>query len=133
MRPNPIEEPATACPSDPAGSDALLETLRHCSPDTRETALRFHRTRDAALLAPLLRGLVARSLDRERQPRLHGPAERTRLVEDLGLDSLAMLEIVLLIEEVLGLRLDDGELRACRTLADFERLVAGKVRNAGAA
>jgi acyl carrier protein len=133
MRPTHLAESTSAPPAETAGAKELLETLRHCSPATRESALHFRRTRDETLLPGLLRGLVARSLDRERQTRLHEPAERTRLVEDLGLDSLAMLESVLLIEEVLGLRLEDGELRTCRTLADFERLVAVKVRSGGSA
>jgi acyl carrier protein len=53
--------------------------------------------------------------------------ESTRLIEDLGLDSLTLLEIVMSIEEVLQIRIANEELRGIRTLAQLNKFLAAKI------
>ena len=84
---------------------------------TSPTALR-----DAAALLGHLRaaGLVTAAID---------PAvgDAARLHDDLGLDSLALLEVVLLVEE-LGVVLDDDALTSMVTVGDlYAAAVAGFV------
>ena len=58
------------------------------------------------------------------------PAELTataRLVQDLGLDSLAGMELATTLEDRFVLRITDKELAALRTYGDLERLVLRKV------
>ncbi|MCB1005535.1 MAG: hypothetical protein KDB35_15230 [Acidimicrobiales bacterium] len=78
--------------------------------------------RDAAALLGHLRaaGLVTAAID---------PAvgDAARLHDDLGLDSLALLEVVLLVEE-LGVVLDDDALTSMVTVGDlYAAAVAGFV------
>jgi acyl carrier protein len=56
--------------------------------------------------------------------------ENTRLIEDVGLDSLTLLEIVLSIEEVLKLRIENEELREIRTLGTLNKFLHAKITGA---
>ena len=56
--------------------------------------------------------------------RLAAPDPGLRLAEDLGLDSLDRLQAVMLLEEVLQVKVDDGLLPDLRTLGDVLRIVA---------
>ena len=53
--------------------------------------------------------------------------EDTSLGEDLGLDSLAGIELATALEDRFSLRITDDELAALRTYGDLERLVLRKV------
>jgi acyl carrier protein len=50
-----------------------------------------------------------------------------RLREDLGIDSLAVAELVFLIEDAFGVAIQDEELEALKTVGDFRRLAKEKV------
>ena len=52
--------------------------------------------------------------------------EELRLIEDLSLDSLALIEIASVTEDAVGFRIEDGELRQVTTVGEFERLLAAK-------
>jgi acyl carrier protein len=56
--------------------------------------------------------------------------EDTRLIEDIGLDSLTLLEIVLSIEEVLKLHIENEELRELRTLGQLNKFLHAKITGA---
>lgn len=51
----------------------------------------------------------------------------TSLADDLGLDSLAGIELATALEDRFALRITDDELAAVRTYGDLERLVLKKV------
>ena len=51
-----------------------------------------------------------------------------RLIEDLGIDSLTMMEIVILVEEVLQMSINNEELRHLRTIGDVKQFIECKVR-----
>lgn len=53
--------------------------------------------------------------------------EQTSLGEDLGLDSLAGIELATALEDRFSMRITDDELAALRTYGDLERLVLRKV------
>jgi len=120
-----MDTPATPAPaSDEA---ALRETLKRCSPATLEAACAFRRTRDAALLPTIVRGVIERFVERELRAKLQDPPPDLRLAEDLRLDSLTIMEIVMLAEEVLPISISNDELRHVRTLGDIEQFVARKI------
>ena len=54
-------------------------------------------------------------------------AEDTSLAADLGLDSLAGMELATALEDRFRLRIADDELAALRTYGDLERLVLRKL------
>ena len=118
---------ASLIPSEASDADRQLqELLKRCSPATYVAALAYRRTGRSEHLVPLINGIIARYLEPDLRSRLHDPAPELRLVEDLGLDSLTMLEIVLLVEEVLVISIDAEELRHFRTIGDVQQFVAWK-------
>ena len=53
--------------------------------------------------------------------------DQASLSQDLGLDSLAGIELATALEDRFSLRITDDELAALRTYGDLERLVLRKV------
>ncbi len=114
--------------SSTESDSALCEALKHCSPQTCEAALRFRATGNIAEIPLVIRGVIERFAARERRERLHAATPDLRLAEDLGLDSLTMMEIVMLTEEALPITISNEELRQLRTLGDVEQFIARKLR-----
>jgi acyl carrier protein len=79
-------------------------------------------------LTERLRTLVAQKLNVDRD-RIRA---ETDLVADLGADSLAIVEILMALEEELGVTVADDEAERVRTFADAVRLVAAKRAEEGA-
>ena len=50
------------------------------------------------------------------------------MYDDLGLDSLTMLEIVMMVEQTLDVSIDNEELRDLRTLGDVKSYLSAKAR-----
>jgi acyl carrier protein len=70
-----------------------------------------------------VRAAVAEHLQVEQEVLLEG----TSLAADLGLDSLAGIELATALEDRFRLRITDEELSAVSTYGDLERLVLRKV------
>lgn len=107
--------------------DELTELLKRCSEDTHSAALKFRQTKDPNLIEPIVLGIIDRHLEPEQREIFQKADDSLRLYEDLGLDSLTMLEIVMLVEQTLQVSIDNEELRDLRTLADVKRYLDAKV------
>ena len=107
----------------------LCEALKRCSPLTRDAACQFQRTGDFEHVPVIVRGVIERYIERDRRATLHAVGPTLRLVEDLGIDSLTMMEIVMLAEEALPLTISNEELRHLRTLGEVEQFVVSKLRS----
>lgn len=106
------------------GNDAQLrETLKHCTPSTYNAACRFRETGRPEYLPAIVHGIIARYVDPELRRQLRAPEDELRLKEDLGLDSLTLMEIVIRLEDVLQISVRDDELRQFHTLGEVRRLV----------
>jgi acyl carrier protein len=70
-----------------------------------------------------LRGLVAEALELP----VADLTDDAGLVEELGVDSLMIMEIMVRIEQRYGVQVDDEEFMDVRTFADVRKLVAGKL------
>jgi len=115
-------EPVKAARS--AGDDGgLSDVLKHCSAATYEAACRYRQTSDAHLLSTIIGGIIERYVDRDARARLRSVRDELRLVEDLGLDSLTMMEIVSQVEDALQVTISDADLRHFRTLGDVRRYI----------
>lgn len=53
--------------------------------------------------------------------------DEIRIREDLGVDSLAVAELVFLIEDTFGVAIQDDEISGLQTISDFRRLAREKV------
>lgn len=114
----------------PEDDPELRETLKRCSPATYYAVCKFRATGDPEDLRPIVLGVVERFVDRDRRALLQGSAEAStslRLREDLGLDSLTMMEIIMLAEEVLQFTISNEELSRLCTLGEVQRFIIEKV------
>ena len=120
-------------PSIPPASEPFAngQTLLKGYPaGTLEAATDFARTRDPAALARALAGVL-----RHHQPPPAGPTPRpdpatagpdALLTTDLGIDSLAMVEMTFLLQDLWGVTFTDEELRAIDTLGALQTAILGK-------
>src|SRR5271169_6682436 len=108
----------------------LKEGLRRCSPETVDAAVRFREHADLAAIPTIVFGILDRYQPATAPVKLSEANENTRLIEDIGLDSLTLLEIVLSIEEVLKLHIENEELREIRTLGQLNKFLHAKITGA---
>lgn len=122
-------------PQPPPGSSGLApdaearlrEMLKRCSPATVEAACRFHLTGDVGYVGEIVRGVIERYVEPDLRLKFRQPDPTLRLGEDLGLDSLTLMEVVLLAEDVFDLSISHEELRQLRTLGDVQRFMVDKL------
>jgi len=112
----------------PQDEAALRDALKRCSPATREAASGFRRTGSAEFLPAIVHGLIEHYVEREARAKLARADDDLRLVEDLAIDSLTMLEIVFLAEDVLQISIDNEDLRPFRTVGDIKRFLASRLQ-----
>ncbi len=110
----------------------IRTALKRCSPETVEAALRFRTTNDLTALPTVVYGIIERHLPPENTRSLADAGDETRLIEDLGIDSLTLLEIVLTIEETIGISVENDELRDIRTLGEVKTFIVHKISSGGA-
>jgi 3-hydroxyacyl-[acyl-carrier-protein] dehydratase len=106
----------------------LRDSLRRCSAETIETAILYRQTKNIELASPIVIGILARFLEPELRNKLHGESDHLRLTEDLSVDSLTMVEIVMLVEEVLDIHIENEGLRQLRTIGDVKAYVNAVAR-----
>ena len=115
-----------------AGDDPFRDTLKRCSASTRAAAREFRRTGSTDQLPAIIHGLIEHYVERDARAKLERGDDSLRLVEDLAIDSLTMLEIVFLAEEVLQVSIDNDELRPFRTVGDIKQFIVSKMGGASA-
>ena len=107
----------------------LRDALKRCSPATFAAACEFRRTGRVEYLTSIVTGVIERYVERELRVKLVQPEDDLRLVEDLGIDSLTMMEIVLLTEDVIRISVSNEELTQLRTLGDVRRFIVKQTVN----
>jgi len=113
----------TSTPLSPEAEQELREQLKRCSPETLQAAIRYRITRDADGVSVIVLGIIERFLDPELRPRLRDGGDDLRIFDDLGIDSLTMVEVVMLVEEVLQIKINNDELRDLRTIGDIKTYI----------
>ena len=101
--------------------------MRRCSPETVVAAIRYRETGDVETIPTIVYGILDRYQPATAPVKLSEAKEDARLIEDIGLDSLTLLEIVLSVEEVLKLKIENEELRQLRTLGQLNRFLRAKI------
>lgn len=123
-------------PTEPTMSldnDELRAALKRCSPATYYAACKFRQSRDAAQLPAIILGVIERYVERDLRVKLQQAPEALRLREDLALDSLTMMEVIMLAEEVLQISITNEELAHLQTIGDVQRFMSAKIGEAGPA
>ena len=111
-----------------AQKQELRDELKRCPSGTFEAAITFRETTDAEQIPIIVMGVIERFLEPEARPRLRDGSQDVNLMDDLGIDSLTMLEIVMLLEKTLQISFDNEELRDLRTIADVNSFMAAKIK-----
>ena len=111
----------------------LRDALKRCPSGTVEAAVLYRTAGDRTLIPLIVMGVLERFVERELRPKLRSGNLGLRLAEDLAMDSLTMMETVMLLEEVLLITIDNDELRPLRTLGDIHAFVDAKLSGTVAA
>src|SRR3954465_12854859 len=120
--------PLPAKPFAPEDESALREALKRCSPSTFEAAVQFRKTGNAEHVPAVVIGVIERFVEPDLRTKLKDAGDDLRLIEDLGIDSLTMMEIVILVEDVLQMTINNEELRNLRTVGDVKTFIDCKIR-----
>jgi 3-hydroxyacyl-[acyl-carrier-protein] dehydratase len=107
---------------------ALRESLKRCSEETIEAALAFRRDGAAEHVPVIVLGIVERYLEPDVRSVLREGGPHLRFLEDLGIDSLTMVEIVMLIEQTLDIQIENEELKDLRTVGDAHSFIEAKLK-----
>jgi len=107
----------------------IRESLRRCSAKAVEAAIEFRKTGDPKHLPAVILGIFERFVEPDLRPRLAtADSDDLRVIEDLGLDSLTMMEIVMLVEEITKTQIANDELRQLSTIGDIKNFVDCRAR-----
>ena len=103
---------------------AIDDRFLEFEPETRQLMRDYLRTRDPALVSPVFHGILDKYLPRAARA---NPGATLASLNALGLESLALIQVVLDVEEALGVTLSDEEWRHIRTFDEAARLLERKV------
>ena len=110
----------------PEDEQALRDSLKRCSADTIEKAVEFRKTGNVDLLGDVVIGIIARFAEPDKRELLVNPSDDLVILDDLGLDSLTMVEIVLAVEDTIGITIGEDEVQTIRTLGDLKVFIKEK-------
>jgi acyl carrier protein len=116
-----------------SSSDARLrvqENLTGFPPAVVDAYLAFADTGDLARLDDVVLGVLQFYLAKPPPVPLTKMSGSTRLVADLGCDSLTMIDVMFLAESLLGIKLADDELTKIETLDQLREHFRGRITEA---
>lgn len=108
--------------------EELRESLKRCSPETVEAALDFRQYGNFETIPVIVLGIIGRFIEPDVRHMIRKGDDNTRLFEDLGVDSLLMVEIIILVEETLDISIANDELRDIRSVGDIKTYLDYKVK-----
>lgn len=103
------------------------KALRHCGPDCTQAVLRFRRERNAANLRLALAGLLSPFVAQVDPVFLFDEHRSLGLADDLGVDSLSMMEFSLLSEDAFDINLRYDGISQARDTESLLRYLAGEL------
>lgn len=107
--------------------EELQSSLKRCPPGTFDAVVRYRESGDLSEVKSIILGIIYRFLEPEYRPLLDEPKDELRFIEDLRVDSLTMMEIVILTEETLGIGLDNNRLKEIQNLGDLQKFIDGSL------
>lgn len=99
-------------------ADDFSSLLRRCSQPAQQAARRYRQTRQPSEVPTIVKGVISHYVEQDRLSLLEQPTDDLRLIEDLGLDSLSMIEISMTLEDAFEITLSENQLRKLETLGD---------------
>jgi 3-hydroxyacyl-[acyl-carrier-protein] dehydratase len=109
--------------------ESLRDSLKRCPEGTFEAAVKFRTTGDMTQVPLIVMGIVERYIEPDQKELLSKDnSDELDLVDDLGIDSLTMMEIVILVEESTDISFQNEELRDLKTLGDVKTFMTKKIQ-----
>lgn len=105
----------------------ITKSLKRCSEATVAAALRFEESRDLDELPAIILGVLERDAANPKPEGVHAATDDSRLIEDIGMDSFGMIEVVMTAEEVLGITVATQEMNGIRTLGELKTFLRSKL------
>ena len=113
--------PKVLLPAEVEKQDRVLrDLLRRCPPATHQAARRYRISRNPIEVPAIIHGVIGRYIEKDKRELLTTGEDSLKLVSDLDLDSLSMIEISMTLEDVLEISLPDEKLRQFQTLGDIK-------------
>jgi 3-hydroxyacyl-[acyl-carrier-protein] dehydratase len=106
----------------------LRESMRRCSPSSIEAAIQFRKTGNPDHVPAIVVGIIERFVDPDLRTKLKDADDDLRMIEDLGIDSLTMMEIVVLVEDAIKISVNNDDLRGLRTIGDIKVFIDCRLR-----
>jgi acyl carrier protein len=110
--------------------ERLRTEFRRCGLPVVEAIIRFRNGGGAADLPVIVAGVLQRFVPPGGKD-VATAADEALLIEDIGIDSLGMLEAVLALEDALGVKIDNQDMQAIRTFGDVKSFARRKVAEGG--
>jgi 3-hydroxyacyl-[acyl-carrier-protein] dehydratase len=103
------------------------DLLKRCPEGTLEALLLFLEKNDLSALDVFIVGVLKHHIEPEYEELLDGDRDALSFIDDLGIDSMSMIEIVMVVEECLGINLDNQDLVKIQTYSDLETYIRVKL------
>lgn len=103
------------------------EVLKRCPSGTFEALLEFRSEGDLKALEVFIVGVLKRHVEPEYESLLDGERAQLSFVDDLGVDSMTMMEVVMMVEECLDIRLENQHLMQIQTFSDLDQYITGQL------
>src|SRR5581483_2954275 len=103
------------------------DRIKHLPPEAQAAFRRFQTGRDPVELDPILFAILADYMSRPPPTAFEQLPGDTRLIEDLGFDSLAITELVFFTEELFGITISNEEIVQVRSLDELRGFIRRKV------
>lgn len=113
--------------SEPPASDKLQQLLRGFPDATVEACAEFQRTGSDDAFERAFAGLIEHHLRQPPSKPVRELPGTTALVADLGLDSLTMVEMAFLLEDLFATKLPHEEFVNVRTLDDLRTMLRSRI------
>jgi acyl carrier protein len=104
----------------------ITKSLKRCSEETVAAALRFEESKNLDELDAIILGVLARDAANPRPDGVDSVTDDMKLIDDIGMDSFGMIEVVMTAEEVFGLTIATEELSGIITLGDLKKFLRSK-------
>jgi acyl carrier protein len=103
------------------------QRIKHLPPEARAAFQQFQASGDPAAVDPLVLAILDDFIPKSPGTPLAQLPGTTRLIDDLGFDSLAITEVVFFTEDLFGINISNEEIIQVRTLDDLRGFIRAKL------
>ena len=115
-------------PNSSGAPDAASTLVNHFPAEVRDAFARFRTNRSSADADVVVLAVVLDHQPAVAKPSSSGrPADSSKLVEDLGFDSIAITEMVFFLEDLFDVRIANDEILRVRTVGDLRAFIREKL------